>query len=183
MMKHNHTLAELANKLLNVSGSEETNEIMSRIHELLDEGGVTISDRKLARQTTRDIVRNRVLYEAAPRFFKRSMPALIDAESELSGMRAVFTPQPVSDGVQGKIRALHPIFESISACETAENVRAVTAIITDYLAGHPDIREAGYRRLLQAVQDEIIAGYMPISLKLPAEEWSRHYNWQPQAGS
>ena len=181
MMKHNHTLAELANKLLNVSDNEEANEIMSHIHELLDEGGVTISDRKLARQTARDIVRNRVLYEAArqaeatPRFFKRSMPALIDAESELSGMCAALTPRPVSEDVQGKIRALHPMFESISAGETAENVRAVTAIITGHLDVHPDIREAGYRRLLQSVQDEIIAGYMPISLKLPAEEWNRHY--------
>ena len=70
-----------------LSGSEEANEIMSRIHELLDEGTVTLSDRELD------------------------------------------------------------------------------------------------RRPLRAVQDEIIAGYMPISLKLPAEEWNRHYNWQPQAGS
>ena len=57
MMKHNHTLAELANKLLNVSGSEEANEIMSRIHELLDEGSVTLYDRELARQTAPSYVK------------------------------------------------------------------------------------------------------------------------------
>lgn len=175
---NNNTIELIAalDKLSSAANEFEAQAAVSRLkHALSDE--TTQSDREEAQFGLRDKVRESVLSDALADY---------DEHSELYPER-VLTLHNTLPVVMGKIpraefkedvlcaKDILPRFGELAQCKTGDEIRAFVDNLSARFEQHPEYREAGYRRLLWELEDEIIGAYAEVFFRVADRSWRAGY--------
>jgi hypothetical protein len=163
-------------KLSSATNEFEAQAAVNRLkHALSDE--TTESDREEAQFRLRDKVRESVLSDALADY---------DEHSELYPER-VLTLHNTLPVVMGKIpraefkedvlcaKDILPRFGELAQCKTGDEIRAFVDNLSARFEQHPEYREAGYRRLLWELEDEIICAYAEVFFRVADRSWRAGY--------
>jgi hypothetical protein len=176
---NNNTIELIAalDKLSSAANEFEAQAAVTRLkHALSDE--TTESDREEAQFGLRDKVRESVLSDALADY---------DEHSELYPER-VLTLHNTLPVVMGKIpsselkeadvlcvKDILPRFGELARCKTGDEIRAFVDNLSARFEQHPEYREAGYRRLLWELEDEIIGAYAEVFFRVADRSWRAGY--------
>ena len=176
---NNNTIELIAalDKLSSAANEFEAQAAANRLkHALSDE--TTESDREEAQFGLRDKVRESVLSDALSDY---------DEHSELY-LERVLTLHNTLPVVMGKIpctelreedvlclKDILPRFGELALCKTGKEIRAFVDSLSARFEQHPEYREAGYRRLLWELEDEIIGAYAEVFFRVADRSWQAGY--------
>ena len=177
MNKSTIELIAALDKLSSAANEFEAQTAVNRLkHALSDE--TTESDREEAQFGLRDKVRESVLSDALADY---------DKHSELYPER-VLTLHNTLPVVMGKIpctqlreedilcvKDILPRFGELASCKTGDEIRAFVDNLSARFEQHPEYREAGYRRLLWELEDEIIGAYAEVFFRVADRSWRAGY--------
>lgn len=175
----NNTIELIAalDKLSSAANEFEAQAAANRLKNALSDE-TTESDREEAQFGLRDKVRESVLSDALTDY---------DEHSELYPER-VLTLHNALPVVMGKIpytelreedvlcvKDILPRFGELASCKTGKEIRAFVDNLSDQFEQHPEYREAGYRRLLWELEDEIIGAYAEVFFRVADRSWRAGY--------
>ena len=176
---NNNTIELIAalDKLSSAANEFEAQAAVNRLKNALSDE-TTESDREEAQFGLRDKVRESVLSDALADY---------DEHSELYPER-VLTLHNTLPVVMGKIpraefkeadilalKDILPRFGELASCKTGKEIRAFVDSLSAQFEQHPEYREAGYRRLLWELEDEIIGAYAEVFFRVADRSWRAGY--------
>lgn len=105
------------------------------------------------------------------RYTKKYPPKVLALQMKCSELNK-YSGEPLEDTECQALKEIN--FDAISECETTEDVDNLVTGLSIYLENYPEIKEAGYRRLLEVLENEIIGLYAGTVLQTQAG-WTESY--------